>query len=475
MVSETSTAELVNSRPAEQLVAGRNAAVLFSSVIFSTLLGLVLLTAIPYGTAEPWWKAVFVCLVFAISLLWILEGFLSGSWQPPGWPIFLPVLALVAFSLAQTVSLWQEPLDQPGYPSWNAVSADPYATRFFALQLLALAIAGVLFSRYANSEQRTRKLIHLIVGVAVASAIFGLVRQTTQRQLGFGLPLVRPDQGYGQFINQNHFAFLMEMAFGLIVGMVLGGGVKREKVLIYLAALLPVWSGLVLSNSRGGILAMLGQVTCSALLLSTVIPRLSSQMGDLRLLRIALSRTTRFFLLLLLISAVIVGAVWLGGDRLASKVEQGTTQFSGTSAEMRQNVNRREIWYASWRMFTDYPIAGVGLGGYWAAVPTYHDASGSLTPQEAHNDYLELLASGGVIGAVFGLWFMLVVFKRIQRNLRCEDQFRRTACLGATIGLIGVGIHSLVDFGLHMIVNALVFTALVVIATNAEQEQDCDF
>lgn len=475
MIAETSTAEFVNTGSEDRHVAGSNAAAVLGSVIFSMLLGLILLTAVPYGTAEPWWKAIFVCLVFVATLLWSVEGFISGSWQPPGWPIFLPALALVAFALVQTVSFRQEPLGQFGHPVWNAISADPYATRFFALQLLALATAGLLFLRYASTEQRIRKLIHLIVGVAVASAIFGLLRQTTQRQLGFGLPLVRPDQGYGQFINQNHFAFLMEMAFGLIVGMVLGGGVKREKALIYLAALFPVWSGLVLSNSRGGILAMLGQVTSSALLLSTVAPQLGSQMIDSRLLRTASSRVTKIFLLVLLISAVLVGTIWLGGDRLAIKIEQGNIEFSDTAAAMRQNVNRREIWHASWRMFADYPIAGVGLGGYWAAVPTYHDASGSLTPQEAHNDYLELLASGGVIGAAFGLWFVLVVLRRIRRNLRCEHQFRRTACLGATIGLIGVGIHSLVDFGLHMIVNALVFTALVVIATTVEQEQDCDF
>ena len=64
-------------------------------------------------------------------------------------------------------------------------------------------------------------------------------------------------------------------------------------------------------------------------------------------------------------------------------------------------------------MFKANPVSGVGLGGYWAAIPAYHDASGSLTPQEAHNDYLELLASGGIVGAAFGGWFLFVLAKRI--------------------------------------------------------------
>jgi hypothetical protein len=49
--------------------------------------------------------------------------------------------------------------------------------------------------------------------------------------------------------------------------------------------------------------------------------------------------------------------------------------------------------------------------------------------------------------------------------LRSSDPFRRSACLGALVGLFGVAVHSLVDFGLHITANALIFTSLVVIAT----------
>jgi O-antigen ligase len=121
-------------------------------------------------------------------------------------------------------------------------------------------------------------------------------------------------------------------------------------------------------------------------------------------------------------------------------------------------------------MFKANPISGVGLGAYWAAITEYHDASGSLTPQEAHNDYLELLASGGVVGAGLGCWFLIVLAKRIKANLRSANSFRRGVRYGAILGVIGVLIHSLFDFGLHMLVNALVFAALVVIATQSLTE-----
>ena len=42
----------------------------------------------------------------------------------------------------------------------------------------------------------------------------------------------------------------------------------------------------------------------------------------------------------------------------------------------------------------------------------------------------------------------------------CEG-FQRAVSLGSIIGLVGVGVHSIVDFGLHVTINALVFVVLV--------------
>jgi O-antigen ligase len=441
---------------------------LLGKVVFCSLLGLILLTAIPYGTAEAWWKAVFLCLVFATGILWIIEGFLSGSWATGGISVVAPLIILAAFSVLQTLPIQAQRAPAGGVSGalWYALSADPYETRFFILQLIGLMLAGALLFRYAATEQRTRYMIHVIVGVAVATAIFGILRQTIQHNVGFGLPLIRPDQGYGQFINKNHFAFLMEMAFGLTLGMIVGAGVKREQALIYFASLLPVWTALVLCNSRGGLVAMLAQVISAALLFTVVVPISHSDSTQLRVLRLVSSLPARVVLLLLLVIGVVFGTIWLGGDRLVSKLEEGRAEVDSANTELRQNASRNEIWRATWQMFEAHPIAGVGMGGYWTAIPTYHDASGTLTPEEAHNDYLELLASGGITGLAIVVWFGVVVFKRTRANLHSRDRFRRAACFGASLGMIGVAVHSLFDFGLHLTVNALVFTALIVIATS---------
>ena len=473
-MSQATIAEPLDARVTEKTASLKLAvARMLDRTVFVSLLSLMVITAIPYGTTQPWWEAFFVCAVFVLAILWLVEGLINGSWLEQGsWPLLLPVVALAAFSFLQTLSFGSQWGTQAGSAGgsgvalWTTISADPYQTRFFVLLLLALAVAGVLLARYVRSERRLRFVINVVIGIAVASAIFGILRQTMQHGPGFGLRLLAPDLGYAQFINKNHFAYLMELGLGLILGLILGGGVKRDRALIYFAALLPIWTGLVLCGSRGGLIAMLAQVVTAALLFGIVVRSGPSTDPAARLVQVTRSWPVRVVLILMLVAGVSLGTLWLGGDQLASRIEESRNELSADAAGLRQGVSRDEIWRASWQLFKAHPVLGVGLGGYWAAIPQFHNASGTMTPQEAHNDYLELLVSGGLVGLALGIWFAVVVCRRTRENLRSPNRFRRAACFGAAVGLAGVAVHSLVDFGLHTIVNALVFTTLIVIATS---------
>jgi len=425
-----------------------------SKLIFAALVGLIVIVPLPYGTVEPWWKAAFVCAVFAICIVALIESLKNPLKRLEGASVLLPMLALSLLAFLQTLSLGSR--TEADLSVWNTISADPYQTRFFALQMLALTVLLALLYRYASTEGRVRVLVYTVLAIAVASAVFGIMRQTTQQETGFLLPLLKKNQGYGQFINKNHFAYLMEMAFGLGLGIILGGGVARERVMLYLALLLPVWTGLVLANSRGGILAMLAQVVVAVLL---IISR-----GDYQLPRIVQSPMIRVVLLVVLIAGILFGTFWVGGDRLASNFENATAEIATTPT--RAGASRNEIWRATLRMFAAHPIVGVGLGGYWIGITAYHDASGLMTPQEAHNDYLELLSSAGLIGLAVGIWFAVAVVRKIRQSLGTDTGYKRAVRLGAVLGISGVAAHSLVDFGLHIMTNAVVFIVLIMIATS---------
>ncbi|HEX7997114.1 MAG TPA: O-antigen ligase family protein [Pyrinomonadaceae bacterium] len=441
------------------------------NLIFYGLLVVIALTAIPYGTVEEWWIALFESAVFALGALWFLMGLIRSDWRVPASHLLWPLLALVLFIALQTVNFGggRGSTELPG-ALMGTISADPYETRLVILKLLALILTFVLLLRYTTSHKRLRVLIYVVIGVAVASALFGILRQTTHHSTpGYFLPYLKPNSGYGQFINRNHFAFLMEMAFGLILGLLVAGGISRERVLLYLSFAMPIWFALILSNSRGGIFSMLGQLLFAAVMF-TFVRVAQARSNDVWesssfLRRIKNSAVTRVLLILCLVAAVAFSIIWIGGDQLASRFETPQAEAGAEAVDTRQGESRGEVWRATWALIRDNPLAGVGFGGYWAVIPKYHDASGKLTPQQAHNDYLEILASGGIIGLALCAWFVFALLKEARVQLNAADNFRRAAAFGALVGLFGVGVHSLFDFGLHVTINALILIVLAVLAT----------
>ncbi len=428
-----------------------------AALIFYSLIILIALVAVPYGTVEPWWEALFECAVFVLGLLWIIHGLLLGSWVKGNVRVFYPIIAVVTLGLVQSVPLWQ--MDWAGNKVWYAISADPFESRRFVLKTSALILAGVMLTRYTAGRRRLSVLVHAIIGVALATALFGIARQAMQHAPGFVLPLLRPGVGYAQFINKNHFAYMMEMAMGLVAGIAFMRSEGRERILIYFSALLLMFVALVLSNSRGGLFAMVAQVVCApAIFLNS---RTQGADGAKSWTRSVAVRTALVMALLLVVSG---GVVWLGGDQLATGAETASIEIAGAdNGELHEGARRRDIWRASWLMFKAHPIMGAGFGGYWAEVPVFHEASGRLTPQQAHNDYFEVLASGGVVGVAFLVWFAIVLVNQARRALNATDGFQRAVATGATIALVGVAVHSIVDFGLHITANALVFVALLAI------------
>jgi O-antigen ligase len=439
-----------------------SAARALSAVIFAGLVVIVPLSCVPYGSVEPGWTALFEAAVFLLAALWAVEGALSGGWVSRAHVVAVPGLALAVYALLQSVSTG----------AGGAVSFDPYETRLVALELLAYTAFLALALRYVNNRRRLRALLYALAAAGLASALFGIARQAGQRgQDGFVLEYLRPGAGYAQFINKNHFAYLAEMTLGVLLGTVLGGGVKRAKALVPLALALPVWAALVLSNSRGGIFAML----CQVMFLGAAFGVTRGGAGGGRerdtlraqprsfVERVSRSAAARTALAAVLLLTVVVGTVWLGGDAIADRVASVGEEEAAEAAGPTR-TGRKDIWAATWEMFEAHPLTGVGFGGYWIAVSRYHKGSGASVPQQAHSDYLETLASGGVIGAGLVALFVFLLVRQSAPLLRVGSPFERAARLGALTGLCGVAVHSLVEFGLHVPSNAYAALALVAAA-----------
>jgi O-antigen ligase len=435
-------------------------------VVFISLLGLIVIAVIPYGTVDAWWEAFFECAVFTLTGLWIFEVLLRGRWQVKGLFILLPLIVITVYAFAQTV-VWPGAwlATGSGRIAQQALSIDRYQTYLTARKALALTLFLGLLILHTSTPRRFRWLVQVVIGLGLASALFGILRQLLQpadSPSGFLLPFLFPGFGYGQFLSSNVFAYLMEMTLGLLLGMVLGGGLRRDRVPIYLAIALLVWTALVLSNSRGAILGL----TCQSIfLLFTSLTWYSARRaarGDVSRLRwltfIQESVLARTLVIVLIGGTLIVGVLWMGGERLASKL-----RTEASKQETIDGASRREIWRSSWKLIREHPLSGVGFGAYFLAIPEYQISSGRLKLEQAHNDYLDLAANGGLIAVGLAAWFIAMVIWRAGYSLRSRDAYRRAASLGAAAGLLSVGVHSLVDFGLQVTGIGVVFAALIVI------------
>lgn len=445
----------------------RSARILDKTIWFC-LLAIIVIALIPYGTVDPWWEAAFECGVFLLTALWIVEVLLRGSWEVKSLSVILPLVGLTAFAFLQTIQL----------PGWLAtgggqngspftLSIDPYQTFLTATKLLALTLFVGLLLLHASTPRRLRWLVHVIIGLGLASAVFAILRQLLQTRdstTGFVLPFLYYGVGYGQFISSNLFAFLMEMAFGILAGLVLGAGVRRDRILIYVSIIVPVWAALVLSNSRGGILGL----TCQSIFLLFVsvtwysLRRQARENGSRAywLKFLGTSPVVRAILIILIVGTLVAGVFWMGGDNLSLKLAQGDT----LSSEARINETRRRgIWESSWELIKHNKWSGVGFGTYFLAIPEYQKGAGKIKVEQAHNDYLDLAANGGLVSVILAGVFIALIIRRARFSFRSRDAFRRASCLGAVAGLLSVGVHSLADFGLQVTGMAIVFGALIVI------------
>jgi O-antigen ligase len=79
---------------------------------------------------------------------------------------------------------------------------------------------------------------------------------------------------------------------------------------------------------------------------------------------------------------------------------------------------------------------------------------------QSHNDYLQILADAGILGAIIALLFIFLVARDTLRASRHHNPAMAATALGAASGLFALMVHSLFDFNLQIPSNALLFLVL---------------
>lgn len=370
-----------------------------------------------------------------------------------------PLLLIVLFAIVQGFTI-------PGRTS--PISADPGATFRFACFLGGLIIFQDVLTALSGYDSYLRKIVIFLIVLALGSAIYGLTIKWLL-PVGPDWPgaAVLSEQGYGQFANRNHFGFLMETGLGLITGLIIFGRMSRWRFFAVLVSYCVIVIALIDSQSRGALvswaaISVLGALTFVVARERRRAPGTNGGKPSAWNFLGTTAKAAAFCLLLVLGIAVLIATV--GGETIVGR-------FENVNRELKQlpgpaHINRRAIWSYTVDLIGENPIAGVGFGAYPDAVTEFDRSSGKFDLEQAHNDYLEIAANGGLIGVLLVGWFFVLAVRKATDALRRSDGFELGARFGSILGLAGMLVHSTVEFGLHIPVNAFAAFALISIATS---------
>jgi O-antigen ligase len=157
-----------------------------------------------------------------------------------------------------------------------------------------------------------------------------------------------------------------------------------------------------------------------------------------------------------LLFVVLAAGAWAGFDRIAAR-------FAGNESSLDGRIG---IWTDTLRFAQRFPLTGTGVNTYSTATLFYQTVYLDKHYDTAHNDYLQLLAEGGLLVCVPAV-LAIFVFARTVRRRFAESSPEGTSYwirAGAVTGIAVIALQETIDFSLQIPGNALLFTVLLAIA-----------
>jgi O-antigen ligase len=355
-------------------------------------------------------------------------------------------------------------------PGGGALPAHPL-TIGPAATLKALALLGAFAVLLAGltsffSRESLAPLVPPLLGFGLLLAFVGIVQKALlgdhafggMKIYGFWEPQYKLSTPFGPFVNKNHFAGWMLMCVPLGIGYFLGlaeAGMRdvrrgwRNRLLwlsshhgghLQLVAFATVIMGvsLLMTKSRSGIAGFGVAMAISAAFAVRQQRSWKARLG--------------------VIAALAVLAVV---PLVMSRVDVAGRLATAGSADP-SIVLRRAVWKDTLAIVRDFPLTGTGLNTFGIATGKYQTALTDMHFREAHNDYLQLAAEGGVLLGVPAMAALLLLVRAIWKRFRDDSDDRMTYWLrfGATTGLVAIALQSAVEFSLQMPGNAVMFVVL---------------
>jgi len=427
-------------------------------VILYGFISAVVFTALAHGAVEPWSLVIFELLIALLIFLWGIRAVINKRLTLRLPRAVYPMTALLVWGLIQSLAY----TDQSGQQ--HSISMDVEATRQTTTILFILLLSLLLAMNLLARREYLVKLPMFFAGYGLMLALFGLIqhfswdgrffwwRQTTD--------LVTSP--FGPFVAHNHFAGYMELLLPIPIAFVIMQVGRIEARIFYGFAAALMGGAAIASLSRGGFISLFAQL----IFLAVATPFVSRQRRHIGLRASSHRRNLAPIaspLLAITVITIAIGAsvYWIGLEPVINRMTQG--QMTADASEESFLLSRGWIWRDTVTMIRAHLTTGVGLGAFETTFPIYSQGDGALQIGQAHNDYLQLLAEAGIIGAVVLLWFLSIVVSQLFRGLQASDPLMVALALGSGGSLVGMMVHSIFDFNLQLSSHALLLVLLTAV------------
>lgn len=339
------------------------------------------------------------------------------------------------------------------------LSIAPIETRLVSLLAVSFAAAFLAAASLLATRARRRLFAGVLLASMAGQAAWAVAAQQESGRVS------------GPFFNPDHFAGYLgvglAVAFGGLVVALMGRPRQRgpvhsswlEQRLAGAALGVVLWgffaSALALTHSRGGMLA----AAATTLFLTGLA------LGA----RFHRDQSSRWAQRATLVGGVALGFLFV----VAALGSRPLLRFLATDPRDLGSDTRVLVWTHALEAWKSYPVFGSGLGTFREAFRVVQPRELTGVVEAAHGDFLQLLVTAGVVGALLGVvaWVSLSLhhLRGALLRIRHEEGAFALAGLGA---LVSIALHGLVEFNLSVpatsVTLALVSGAAVAALRDAE-------
>lgn len=364
-----------------------------------------------------------------IGITWLFDAYKKEDWQLPTSPFNIPILAFLGSQTLSTI-----------FSIHHHTSFWGYYTRFHQglLTTICYTILYFAYLKYMN-KKNTQNIIKISLATSFAIGVYALLQRLgIDKNLWVQDVVNRPFSTLGQ-PNWMAAYILPNIFLGYYYHL---KNKKTNPILLYLLHGV-LFATLIISKSRSGYLAFtIGSVILwgSIILKNKLNFRKPKEL--LELLQSNKNKPILYTLTLYFLIVLLAGTVWTKPvyEYFTNNPDAAitTTTSSGTQLETGGTESgdiRKIVWNGAIELIKQKPILGTGVetfaySYYWTR-PIDHNyvSEWDFIYNKAHNEYLNLAATSGILGLITNLALYAYLAKYTLQKFRKSKQLNTNLLL----------------------------------------------